>query len=756
MTKNNMLDTVGRSFGRAVVVEPPPPPTDRPLRVPAGIAARSVAHAQGSARSKVATVIVSDWTQRQLHTGVGTLSVTGMRELIDALNWCAANKGPDGRMLDAVFRCDAGTSTPDHIKAAAGTFKTYARDGSNAAETDVDPDNPAFKYVGMCSRYWMPQHWAGWEDFIKLMTRPWSNSTPHLGGIAGHPALAGWSLTLPMTWYAEPCIHMYASKLQRDLALAAGWTVEKNKAAFAEEFRIAQQYIAPLGLVIEATWSKFEIAMAGTPSRYKTDAPTSIALMESQRAKLGGLTMWSNHGWRAGEMDEVYKRMFDGIRETEPVAVSLQTEILRKLQDKYASGDKTATSRAAIQEAMSRGVAWVEITRGVDALPDSDPQAIPLDFVKSLMPSFRANAAATVAPTVIARPMRGPVEDGAYVDGSATGDPFSNLRMPPTWAINAGMRSVRLNVGIRELIDTTSGGVVTYRPDSLEERLQKVADWNAANPSKKLTAYVRFQGGKTAPDMWRTICGQVAMGNAEFGSTGNAPIWWEQPFRDLTEGFWRALGPVIDRLDHVGGCNNPMHSPFYPEPFLLYPDDNGPTLLAAGWTRAKHEAWFRFGVTAPAPVTRKIVYLTINPARWPKAGGGTEQVGEFLWEMVDAHLAARPVGLAGIENDSYAVGRSQQPGEYRDMYARMLGYKSRAWLNVQLARPHKVTLPDPVTKLVWPALADQWLTGGGHSFETTGTSGDATEVNRWPQGWEDYASTLTTLADRAAAAAGPA
>lgn len=737
-----LLTELGNSLGISVIRDPEIPIGPGPNRVPSGLAARSLSMAQGGAREYITLVILSDWSWADLQpTNNTTLSAAKMTELIAALDWCWANTGVDGRALDAVWRHDTGYNCPAWLKALTGTYVGYGRDGTNDAWASA-PSNPDFKVLpGGVPKYWTAAYKTAYSKFIELMMRDMNRTSPALGGIGNHPALCGVSNSLPCTQFSEPTVKQYGCDENRANAIAAGWTQPLDDIAFDSAWEVMNAFVTPRGLFGESAYNKAE--SISSTGRYVTDPARSVRLMEKQLSKLGRKCMWSNHGWEGGQNDQVYQRMWNGRDAAVPVMVSLQTRTLDKLR-RDLPGNPKATVKLTIQEAADRGVSWVEIPSG--CWNATDEQQLTLAYAREVVPQFRNNNAGLETTPLAISPKRGWVEDGAYADSATASSPNSQVRMPPTWAINAGMTDVVLNVGLRELITTSPLGVVSYITNSLQNRLSNVTTWNAANPTQQITAHIRLHVGTRAPAQWRTICGTVSMANEAFGSEGDVPRWWVPEYRDLYSKTWAVLGPVIDSLDYVGSVNNPGAACFYPEPFLLYAGaDNGNTaaLLAGGWTPELHKSFFRWFPTAVSAVKKKVVYISFNPASWPALDGSMGPVEEaFLQEVGNIHITSRPVGLAGIENYSYAEKRVYGTGTYQRMYAWMIEQKSRAWLNVQEARSQVIA--EDTSVRVWDTLATRWFDLGGHGIETTGNNTNPSYVNRWPEGFVGFASTITT------------
>lgn len=363
--------------------------------------------------------------------------------------------------------------------------------------------------------------------------------------------------------------------------------------------------------------------------------------------------------------------------------------------------------------------------------------------------------AAVQAPrgTIIVSPKTGWVEDGAYAAPAGSGT-SSTLRMPPPWAIAAGMRHACLNIGITELVDVSPLGVVTPRDANLDAILAPAYAWNATcPPGQQVTVDVRFQVGERAPDYWKTQCGTVQLSDGSFGKNAAVPRWHVPAYLPLFENAWAVIGPMMDARAIIGSVNNPMAAPFYPEVFLLFgnsvvedrpapePDiTNEMNLVAAGWTPALQRGFMRAAVNIPAKYTsRVVVYLAINPTIFPTESSWDQA---FMWEIVDAHIASLPPWRAGVENYSARMSYMTGTGNYQTMYA---GICARpCWRSIQLARAHRVAdTQNGDTYTGWPEVAMWWANLGGHAVETPGPTVTGGAANGWPTSFQNRVTDMT-------------
>lgn len=359
-------------------------------------------------------------------------------------------------------------------------------------------------------------------------------------------------------------------------------------------------------------------------------------------------------------------------------------------------------------------------------------------------PAISANAADT-APISVAdnakhgygMPKIGWVEDGAY---AATDGKSSYIRMPPTWAINAGMRDVMLNVGIAELITIDRYGRTKANASALDKMLTPVLTWNKANPTKALTVHVRLHVGERVPDYWRYAAGDVVMTDSKWKKNAVVPAWWRGMYGNMYEDAWRVLGPVFDGRKVIGSVNNPMGALFYPEPFLLFGSDtaaNGVTntqrLVQAGWSPSAQRNAMMREVRTPARYTKRVViYLDINPTTFP-----TEKSydSSFMGKLADTHIASYPKGRSGIENYSMRLAYLTGTGNYQSMLKGMSARASKTWTSEQLARPKVIGGDLSNTKTVWPQVTDYWESLGDHAVETTGTNAADGRANVWTESY---------------------
>lgn len=754
------------ALGTYVPPDPDTVPTGVPNRLTSGLAARDRQRAENTLtliRAGVGGTFVSQvyWSEIQPVKGAG-LRESVVQALLNDLDWAKANN------LGVLIRTYAGAYAPGWAFTDAGSLTWYTNDGSLGSGVGA-PSNSLWHQIPTgIPIWWDPGYAAAYASLV----------ADYAGDarIVTHPALCGFTVSGPMTQYAEPMIKQFALAENRAAALTAGYTLAKDLAAFSTAFDAHKAHLVPAGAASYLACSTFQSAT------YKTDGSTSmtgddqqtIAVMEDFKTRLGGFAVMENNSLEyapatSGPVDAdgdypMYVRQLEMHAGTPSSPLHYQTKTLAKHAADYDAGDQGISPLNTAKMAINAwGAGCVELPAGAEAANSRWP-TITVSDTAALNAQGAANCVGLDVyhkggppVAVVPAPKRGWVEDGAYADNGPS--PVSVVRMPSQAFVDAGMRHVVLGVGIKEIITTTAAGVVSYVPGSLEQRLAPVVDWNATHPTQQLTAHIRLHAGIRAPDVWRTICGEVVINNDTFGSGGPIPIWWNLPYKNLYASMWAVLGPIIDGIACVGSVNQPGHAMSYPEPFLLYTgQDNGnlAALSAAGFTVEAHKAWFRWFSASATSVARKVVYLDLNPAGFPTNTGTTGPTEEaFLQECANILIGARPPGLAGLENYSYAVDRVNNAGPYQRMYEFMLTKATVAWLNVQEARSQRIATPNPPTVRVWDTLAWQWLNAGGHSVETTGENPNTTYVNRWPEGFIGFLPTMTAQQAKAESNPGP-
>lgn len=399
-----MVDTLvwelTRSLGSSVVAPPEPAPSPLPTKMPFGLVARSYSMWVNGARPYVSGVIASDRTWADFQpTDTATLSASAMTGLVAELDAIYAAQGLTGSPLLSMLRVDAGWGSPQWAKAATGGAVTYyGRDGTDPS-WPAAPSDPTFRQllgpnpgvINFLHSQFMPLRRA----FLTLMLRPLNRANPAQGGVGDHPAVAGISVSEPMTQFNEPTVMQFACLENRQAMLNLGWTTTTHDAVFAAAFQMHADLAAPLGWVVDCSYNKAEEVVPGTPPRFKTDPARTVRLMEAQVGKLGRRAMWSNHGWEGGQTDTVYQRMWAGRNGTPPVPLSFQTRTLGKLARDYAAGNTFSTVQATIQEAADRGVSWVEIPSG--CWNETGVQKLTLAYAQQVTPQFAANVALLVS-----------------------------------------------------------------------------------------------------------------------------------------------------------------------------------------------------------------------------------------------------------------------------------------------------------------------------------------------------------------------
>lgn len=379
-------------------------------------------------------------------------------------------------------------------------------------------------------------------------------------------------------------------------------------------------------------------------------------------------------------------------------------------------------------------------------MTDADTLRLHLAVLRELL-AEKETALAELEAASRKTPPRGIVDDGAY---AAPPGATSELRLPPAWAVEDGVRACTLNVGLGELLDEDCQRV---RRDVLDAQLEPMRAWNRANPDRRLRAQLRLHAGQRAPRLWHDVCGTVEVTDSSFGKRSRVPRWWEPAFRGLYVAAMDLLGPVVDDAEDVCLFTTPLGAYWYPEPFLLHAnsrvtspsDTNGDRLLAGGWSWEEHAAYLRWAATSEVheAFQRTPVALAVNPAATVGARGGAGRPDvDLTVEVAEAFAASRPPGMAVLVNYSWREQYLADGGAYGRLYEAM-----RRWAaagvpcGVQLARPHRLPASwSAGGERVWPLLVEAAASDGWCLVETPSPggalSGAAVEANAWPWAWE--------------------
>lgn len=392
-------------------------------------------------------------------------------------------------------------------------------------------------------------------------------------------------------------------------------------------------------------------------------------------------------------------------------------------------------------------------------------------------------------------PKQGWVDDGAYVSKNPSEYPSTARNYNTiedgkdyTFAVNStGLRHTVLNVGIGELVNVESSWpyTTTYKTDSIESRIAQVTRWNAANPSKKVSVHLRFHVGKSAPQVWKDVCGTVTMKDGSFAVTADAPRWWvkdtlgRDTYQKLYENAMVALAGAVDTInsqattrDVIGSVNAPGAAPNYPEPMIIYANDRterklvdgrwetivgtNENLRAAGFSAEAHNNFMLWFPTAARHFNKVAVELAVNPYQNIKADGSLDARTATMYKEVSQKLIDTVHGRAVIANysarEAYFDPRNTSRNAYKSMYDWMVDVKSRenVWIGVQLARPPRVanTVSPRITSdntEKWDDVA-KWAAQRGFNFvETTGPKvtlkvngiTQSGKANVWPGSYND-------------------
>lgn len=777
MTDGLVIEFTERYKGLTTL--PPPNPTDwgpMPLRIATGMGIRSTTRENttnlkllvAGTRPGFETIEVK-W--RDIHTSDGVLDAAEVDRIVDELDRLDVLK------LGGPIRLFAGYQAPDWVRALCGGteegggFTLYTNDGWVTG--DPAPSNSSWKKLprpSLC--YWHPTAAEKYRQLLSLLPDT----------IISHNAFCGITMSLPTTQYAEPGVNQMTLPENRQAMVASGYTREGQRQAWINGINAHAEILNPQRA---ATMIAFNyIQQISDSGGFVTNAEFMLEMMDYfvNTCKRMAVIENNSHQNPQNKYPKLYPAMkLYGKTRTNPQwPIWLQTETGPNTELLYdtdtlarptvgplyqmstALSDYNAVAfemfngaeyesiidtdveadRAGLPKGTSR---WAGITEAqasefnLNAFENSvgkheyyykvkDEPPPPDPEVETDMASYRHQA------------KTGWVEDGAMIK---TQSGSSWLRMPPSWAIDAGMRHVCLQVGADEILNVSASGT-TLNTTKLNSLVAPLVTWNTNNPTKKLTLHLRVQVGESAPAYWQTYCGTIRQGDSNFDKEGLMPIWWRAQYKTMYEDMWAVLGPWADAQSYIGSVSNPMASHFYSEPFLMFPDSitgagtpadpsktNEERLLETDWTVAKQKAFMEWAATIPGKHTnRAIVYLALNPAKLPTQ---TTPDIAWLWKVVDIHLASVPSGRGGLENYSIKEGFITS-GSYKTMYERMSTYKMVAWLSVQCARAKKLADPasDSLTRTVWPTISTQVIKWGFHGIETPGHDPDNLgTANKW-------------------------
>lgn len=309
------------------------------------------------------------------------------------------------------------------------------------------------------------------------------------------------------------------------------------------------------------------------------------------------------------------------------------------------------------------------------------------------------------------------------------------------WAYDtAGMRHSVLNVGLHELVTVAGSGATSYNAGSIESRIAPVTNWNAANPSKKITVHLRLHVGERAPAMWDTLCGTARIIDTKFSKNSLVPLWWNSTYRTLYNNAMVALGPVVDSIAVIGTVNAPGASPFYPEPCLFFFNDsaNRDSLIGSGWTKEAHESFQQWFPTTASAFKRVGVEVALNPYQDMDNSGNLTTSNTTVYKSIANSLMSTVGKRAVLSNYSMRTDYMTGSGNYQQMYTWLKNQylNHKAWFGVQMARPQNVA-PDSNTVQRWDDVAN-WCANFGMNFvETTGKGNGEGLKNVWPGSYND-------------------
>ncbi|MBU2665496.1 hypothetical protein KOI35_18470 [Actinoplanes bogorensis] len=240
------------------------------------------------------------------------------------------------------------------------------------------------------SRHTVPQWWH--DDFLAAYERMLDGLA---GALRGRPRWVEATVSATCTLYAEPCVKQLGVAANRDQAVAAGYTDDKDQAALKRAMAAHHRILTPLGVASSVAYNPWQTVADGA---VQVSPATTIALMEHQRTTMGPYGVWANNSlsarWEGGEpvqtrsgYEAMYQHMAAAAGAGHPV--QFQTATLAKIQ--AAGGSAYATASWAARH----GAVSAELPRGWE---QDTGDVIDQGRAGELNDRFAANAARTVSP----------------------------------------------------------------------------------------------------------------------------------------------------------------------------------------------------------------------------------------------------------------------------------------------------------------------------------------------------------------------
>ena len=285
------------------------------------------------------TVLEVKWSV--LQPAAGALSATKVAALHADFDW-AESLG-----LPVFLRVFCGSDAPDWAKTRSGGAMTYYTNDATTGGAWVE-------IPGGVPRWWAPAYADAYEDLMARMAAEFGDE----------PNLAAVSMSLPMTEYAEPCIHQFEHDPNRAVAKAAGLTTAKELTAFTRGWAIHATNWSPHDVATACSFNTHQGLSSSGGKDYSMARTT--ALMDEMRAKIGDkLTIWENNSLMAGEteMTTMYEKM-KAAHTASGITIHIQTRTLNKhIKGKTIKGLDTSPYKSVLRS-IGYGAQSVEMPSG--------------------------------------------------------------------------------------------------------------------------------------------------------------------------------------------------------------------------------------------------------------------------------------------------------------------------------------------------------------------------------------------------------
>jgi len=189
-------------------------------------------------------------------------------------------------------------------------------------------------------RWWEPEFLEAYAAFV--------------GALAGHLGDPEWcevTVSGSCTIFAEPLIHQLGVAANRSLALAAGYTVDKDEAAFRKVVADQHAVLSPLGISSSVAYNPWQTI--DSRGRLAVRPEKTIEFMDFQRALAGAAGIWENNSLIARRLPDGtteqarpdYQPMYDHMTAAAAQGhpVQFQTATLAKILDAGGTPYDTAS-----------------------------------------------------------------------------------------------------------------------------------------------------------------------------------------------------------------------------------------------------------------------------------------------------------------------------------------------------------------------------------------------------------------------------